>query len=129
MADPLADARLKLKRAHEHLQSTDSAFYWFNRDKPYRIVAEPNQEGTHKVVKVRFQGLSIERLAVISADANTTCIARSIIWRALWRPEISFRATCGIYTSRSGKVKGRSRVLVPREQYRLSLVSMSSSSW
>jgi hypothetical protein len=69
MADPLADARLKLKRAHEHLQSTDSAFYWFNRDKPYRIVAEPNQEGTHKVVKVRFQGLSIERLAVISADA------------------------------------------------------------
>jgi hypothetical protein len=52
--DAFYSAKLRLKRAHEHLVNLKAQIEGFFSEKPYARITEPDPNGTHEIYKIRL---------------------------------------------------------------------------
>ncbi len=82
MTDSLTGARLKLKRAHDHLEVLRDELAAFTAGKPYRIAHKPNADGSEHIFRAQVREEPPPLLSVIIGDAlqNMRSVLEHLAW-------------------------------------------------
>ncbi len=87
MSDSLTGVRLKLLRAREHLKVLGDELAAFNAGDPYRIVHEPNADGSEHIFRTKVLGQPPSLLSAIIGDAlqNMRASLEHLAWGLAWK--------------------------------------------
>lgn len=87
MTDSLAGARLKLKRAREHLEALSNELAAFTAGEPQRIAHEPNADGSEHIFRAKVRKEPPPFLSVIIGDAlqNMRASLEHLAWGLAFR--------------------------------------------
>jgi hypothetical protein len=87
MIDSLTGVRLKLLRAREHLKVLGDELAAFDAGDPYRIVHEPNADGSEHIFRTKILGQPPPLLSAIIGDAlqNMRASLEHLAWGLAWK--------------------------------------------